>query len=91
MNLLYRYRPDAAIAAYYENKAEFQSAGHFFKLCGQYPKALKLFLQCGEKALEQAIDVVGKAKVDQLTRQLIDFLMGDTDGVPKVSQSIVID
>ena len=31
----------------------------------------------------QAIDVVGKARSDMLTHTLIDFLMGETDGVPK--------
>lgn len=31
----------------------------------------------------QAILVVGKARTDALTHTLIDFLMGETDGVPK--------
>ena len=31
----------------------------------------------------QAIEVVGRARSDMLTHTLIDFLMGETDGVPK--------
>ena len=34
-----------------------------------------------------AIETVGQANDDQLTRQLIDFLMGEIDGVPKVKRS----
>jgi WD repeat-containing protein 19 len=40
-------------------------------------------LQCGDKEVERAIEVVGKARNDMLTHTLIDFLMGDTDGVMK--------
>jgi WD repeat-containing protein 19 len=78
------------IAQHYENRGDFLHAGHFYATCTQYPKALKLFLQCGETALDKAIDVVGKAKSDQLTHQLIDFLMGSTDGIPKVCNSFVL-
>lgn len=52
-------------------------------LCGQHHRALKLFLQCGKQEVEAAIAVVGKARNDMLTHTLIDFLMGETDGVPK--------
>lgn len=52
-------------------------------LCGQHHRALKLFLQCGKQEVESAIAVVGKARNDMLTHTLIDFLMGETDGVPK--------
>jgi WD repeat-containing protein 19 len=44
---------------------------------------LKLFLQCGESEIASAIAVVGKARSDMLTHTLIDYLMGETDGVPK--------
>ena len=72
-----------AIARYYESKQRWGKAGEFFAVCGQYHKALKLFLQCGESEMDKAIEVVGKARVDMLTHTLIDFLMGETDGVPK--------
>jgi WD repeat-containing protein 19 len=49
----------------------------------RYARALKLFLQCGDKEVERAIQVVGKARSDMLTHTLIDFLMGETDGLPK--------
>ena len=72
-----------AIARYYESKQRWGKAGEFFAICGQYHKALKLFLQCGESEMDKAIEVVGKARMDMLTHTLIDFLMGETDGVPK--------
>ena len=42
-----------------------------------------LFIQCGEKEVHRAIEIVGKARSDSLTHTLIDFLMGEPDGVPK--------
>lgn len=42
-----------------------------------------MFLQCGKQEVDAAIAVVGKARNDMLTHTLIDFLMGETDGVPK--------
>ncbi|CAM9233510.1 unnamed protein product [Chrysoparadoxa australica] len=77
--------PDQAlnVARYYEAQHEMSKAGNFYTLCGQYHRALKLYLQCGEKQVDAAIGVVGKARNDILTHTLIDFLMGETDGVPK--------
>lgn len=52
------------------------------------PQALKHFLKCQhgdtEAALDLAIETVGQAKSEELTHTLIDFLMGEPDGVPKV-------
>lgn len=45
--------------------------------------ALKLYLKVGEKEIDRAIEVVGKARSDQLTHTLIDYLMGESDNVPK--------
>jgi WD repeat-containing protein 19 len=77
--------PDDAmeVARYYETQSDLGKAGQFYSLCNQYNKALKLFLQCGDKEVDQAIEVVGKARNDMLTHMLIDFLMGETDGQPK--------
>ena len=36
------------------------------------------------ESIQMAIDVVAAANDDGLTRQLIDFLMGEVDGIPKV-------
>ena len=41
-------------------------------------RAINPFIQ-----INAAIDVVGEAKSEVLTNTLIDFLMGETDGVPK--------
>jgi len=71
------------VALYYESKSDHLKAGEFWFLCKENTKALRLFLQCGERAVDQAIEVVGRARSDMLTHQLIDFLMGETDGVPK--------
>ena len=58
-------------------------AGKYYALCNDYGRALKLFIKCGEKEVHAAIDIVGKARNDALTHTLIDFLMGEPDGVPK--------
>ena len=54
---------------------------------------MKHFLLCSadeeERAIEMAITTVGRAKDIQITNQLIAFLMGETDGVPKVYLSFV--
>jgi len=71
------------VAIYYEGQQDYQKAGEFWLVCKDYSKALRFFLQCGERAVDQAIEVVGRARSDMLTHTLIDFLMGETDGVPK--------
>ena len=38
-----------------------------------------------EKNIGMAIETVGKANDNQLTHMLIEYLMGEPDGVPKVS------
>ena len=52
-------------------------------------QALKHFLRVQSiedtQSIELAIETVGQANDDTLTHQLIDFLMGETDGMPKVS------
>jgi len=72
-----------AVASYYELKGEFGRSGDFWLEAKDYPRALRLYLKCGEKEIDRAIEVVGKARTEQLTHALIDFLMGETDGVPK--------
>ena len=49
---------------------------------------MKHFLHCNSEdgqAIEMAIETVGRANSDKLIAQLIEFLMGDIDGTPKVS------
>lgn len=40
-------------------------------------------MQCGDREIDAAIEVVGKSQNEALTHQLIDFLVGEKDGVPK--------
>jgi WD repeat-containing protein 19 len=57
-----------------------------------YRKALEMFLRARTtdgKSTEMAIETVGMAKDDSLTHILIDYLMGETDGEPKVSSTLV--
>ncbi|XP_045406491.1 WD repeat-containing protein 19 isoform X1 [Lemur catta] len=76
-----------SIALYFEGEKRHFQAGKFFLLCGQYSRALKHFLKCSSSednaALEMAIETVGQAKDELLTSQLIDHLMGESDGMPK--------
>ena len=74
------------VALYYEKGQDFGKAGKFFAACGQYAKALKLYLQCGDREVDAAIEAVGKSpekERDRLAHQLIDFLVGEKDGIPK--------
>ncbi|XP_073252735.1 WD repeat-containing protein 19-like [Porites lutea] len=77
----------ASIAMYFENQKQYFLAGKFFLKSKQYAKALKHFLKCpvGEdgESIELAIETVGQAADEVLTHQLIDFLMGEADGIPK--------
>ena len=69
-------------------------AGRFFFKAGHHSKALKQLMKVvvsnsggggdgdGE-ALNLAIEVVGASGDPHLSRQLIDYLMGETDGIPK--------
>lgn len=45
-------------------------------------------MKCGDSEIDAAIDVVGKSQNENLTHQLIDFLVGEKDGVPKDSSYI---
>ncbi|XP_072476602.1 WD repeat-containing protein 19 isoform X2 [Notamacropus eugenii] len=76
-----------SIAVYFEGEKKHLQAGKFFFLCGQYARALKHFLKCPNSednmAIEMAIETIGHAKDEVLTNQLIDFLLGESDGMPK--------
>lgn len=76
-----------SIALYFEGEKKHLLAGKFFQKCGQYSRALKHFMKCPNSedtvAVEMAIETVGQAKDPSLTSQLIDYLMGESDGLPK--------
>lgn len=59
------------------------NAAKHYALCEEYGMSLKLYLKVGEKEIDSAIEVVGKARSDALTHTLIDYLMGESDNVPK--------
>ncbi|TPX34511.1 hypothetical protein SmJEL517_g02844 [Synchytrium microbalum] len=77
----------STIAAYFESKRSFYSAGRYLMRAAQYPRALHCFLQApptpANEAIDAAIECVGLAKNDALTLQLVDYLMGERDGLPK--------
>ncbi|XP_068176892.1 WD repeat-containing protein 19 isoform X2 [Antennarius striatus] len=76
-----------SIALYFAAEKKHMQAGKFFQKCGQYSRALNHFLKCpstdDNQAVEMAIQTVGQAKDSTLTTQLIDYLMGESDGMPK--------
>jgi WD repeat-containing protein 19 len=75
------------ISSYFEKKGQFTLAGKYMLLTGNYSKSLKLFLKSSsldDASMELAISTIGQAKSDSLTNELISYLMGELDGVPKV-------
>ena len=76
------------VALYYEGNKDYAKAGQFYRKCGRFNKALEFFLKCGEAELNAAIEVVGEARSEKLTNDLIDFLMGEHDRIPKDPQFI---
>lgn len=76
-----------SIALYFAGEKKHLQAGKFFQKCGQYSRALSHFLKCPNTddnlAVEMAIETVGQAQDSSLTNQLIDYLMGESDGIPK--------
>ena len=38
-----------------------------------------------EKAIDLAVETIARANDDQLTHSLVEYLMGEADGMPKVS------
>lgn len=62
-----------------------KAARHYDK-AEQYSKALKLFISDGEQMIPAMIEMVAKVKLDALTHELVDYLMGETDNIPKEPQ-----
>ncbi|TPX41030.1 hypothetical protein SeMB42_g05773 [Synchytrium endobioticum] len=82
----------STIAAFFESKRSYYSAGRYLMRAGQYARALHCFLQApptpAYEAVDAAIECVGLAKNDALTHQLVDYLMGERDGIPKDSKYV---
>lgn len=71
------------IAQYYEGKSQWGKAARHYDKAEQYSKALKLYIGEGEAMIPSMIDMVAKVKMDSLTHELVDYLMGETDNMPK--------
>ena len=72
------------IASYYESRGKFGKSAIHFEKCENYNKALKYYIKEGETYIPHMIEMVGKVKIDALTHELVDYLMGEgPDGVPK--------
>ena len=79
-----------SIAVYFETERNHLQAGRFYQRAGEHGKALRHLLRVAatsqdqdNQAINLAIEVVGTSGQAHLARQLIEFLMGETDGVPK--------
>ena len=73
-----------AIAQYYEEKGSPGIAGNYYAKCGHPKRAVELYLQSGTDVhIQAAIEVVGSARDEALTGELIDYLVGERDGIPK--------
>lgn len=76
----------SVVSGYFEAKQNFFYAGKYLLQGGQYQRALRSLLLCPvgtPNAIELAIETVGLANSEPLTHELIDYLMGETDGIPK--------
>eukprot|EP00053_Salpingoeca_punica_P013406 m.121269 g.121269 ORF g.121269 m.121269 type:complete len:1367 (-) comp16199_c0_seq2:1475-5575(-) len=74
------------IALNFEKQGNTLEAGKFFSKAGEHAKAVKYLLSSQDVSgenIEAAIEAVGAAKDPELTKQLIDYLLGEIDGVPK--------
>ncbi|KAL7025046.1 hypothetical protein ACKWTF_013313 [Chironomus riparius] len=78
-----------ALAQYFENEKYTLLTGKYYFLAKEYSKALKLLIKAAsfgneeQQALSLAIDCVASSNDDKLAGQLIEFLLGETDGKPK--------
>lgn len=78
-----------AIAQYFENEKYTLLTGKYYFLAKEYSKALKLLIKASSfgneenQALSLAIDCVASSNDDKLAAQLIEFLLGESDGKPK--------
>jgi WD repeat-containing protein 19 len=71
------------VAEHYERAGEVRFAGRMYARAGQNRRAVELLLRGADEDVEEAIEVVGKARSPDLTVLVADFLFGETDGKPK--------
>lgn len=79
----------ANIALYFENQRDFLQSGIYWYHAKDFVKAMKYLLSAAKvnskenAAVTTAIDVVATSKDEELSNQLIEFLLGETDGLAK--------
>ena len=74
------------IAQFYEGKAQWGKAAQHYEKSEDYQKALKLYISEGEGRIPAMIEMVSRVKIESLTHELVDYLMGETDNIPKEPQ-----
>jgi len=78
-----------ALAHYFEGEKYTLLAGKYYFLAREFTKALRFLLKASafnneeQVSLSLAIDCVATSNNEQLATQLIEFLLGEVDGVPK--------
>lgn len=77
------------IAQYFEAEKYTLLAGKYFMAAKEYDKAMRHLLKASvfgneeNVAISLAIDCVTASKSDRLSSELIEFLLGEVDGLPK--------
>ena len=72
------------IAVYYESKGKWDKAAGQYDLANNQLKALKLYIKAGETFITKMLELIEKNKTQEhLIQELLDYLMGETDGQPK--------
>ncbi|XP_057660350.1 WD repeat-containing protein 19 [Diorhabda carinulata] len=78
-----------SVASHFENEQNFLLAGKYWFHAKDYHKAMKLLLRAArsntkeKEAITTAIDVVASSNDNSLASSLIEFLLGESDGIPK--------
>ncbi|XP_038213665.1 WD repeat-containing protein 19 [Zerene cesonia] len=78
-----------SLAIHFEGEKNHLLAGKFYFHAGEYNKAMSHLLKVGgsedeeNEAITIAIDTAAASDDERLTRRLIEFLLGETDGNPR--------
>lgn len=73
-----------------ENRAQFFEAATILRLCAKYDEAIRLFLKCpyqqnkDNPAIDNAIQCLAEWKNLAYVKVIVDYLLGNFDGIPKV-------
>lgn len=79
------------LAQHFENEKYTLLAGKYYFLAKEFSKALKHLLKASafsneeNNALSLAVDCVATSNDERLVNELIEYLLGESDGVPKVN------